>query len=57
VVDRYSNWPIVEKASGGTNGLVDCLRRTFVTFGNICGNFYMTGVSTTGCQLPCRSGS
>lgn len=33
VVDRYSNWPIVEKASDGANGLVDCLRRTFVTFG------------------------
>ena len=33
VVDRYSKWSIVEKASGGTNGLVDCLRRTFGTFG------------------------
>ncbi len=33
VVDRYSNWPIVEKVYGGANGLVDCLRRTFVTLG------------------------
>ncbi|MEW8309573.1 MAG: DDE-type integrase/transposase/recombinase [Candidatus Thiodiazotropha endolucinida] len=33
VVDRYSNWPIVEKASGGAQGLIDCLRRNFVTFG------------------------
>ncbi|XP_021351985.1 uncharacterized protein K02A2.6-like [Mizuhopecten yessoensis] len=33
VVDRYSNWPVVEKASDGSNGLIDCLRRTFVTFG------------------------
>ena len=33
VVDRYSNWPIVERAQGGAQGLIDCLRRTFVTFG------------------------
>lgn len=33
VVDRYSNWPIVEKASGGSKGLIACLRRTFSTFG------------------------
>lgn len=33
VVDRYSNWPIVERASQGAAGLVTCLRRTFVTFG------------------------
>lgn len=33
VVDRYSNWPIVERASHGADGLINCLRRTFVTFG------------------------
>ncbi len=33
IVDRYSNWPIVERSSGGAPGLIDCLRRTFVTFG------------------------
>ncbi|XP_052791355.1 uncharacterized protein LOC128225477 [Mya arenaria] len=33
VVDRYSNWPIVERANDGARGLIDCLRRTFVTFG------------------------
>lgn len=33
VVDRYSNWPIVERSREGSKGLVDCLRRTFVTFG------------------------
>ena len=33
VVDRYSNWPIVERAADGSKGLLDCLRRTFVTFG------------------------
>ncbi len=32
VVDRYSNWPIVEKARDGSAGLVDCLRRTFATY-------------------------
>ncbi|XP_061178429.1 uncharacterized protein LOC133187074 [Saccostrea echinata] len=33
IVDRYSNWPIVEKSSEGAAGLISCLRRTFVTFG------------------------
>ena len=33
VVDRYSNWPIVERAQSGSQGLIACLRRTFVTFG------------------------
>jgi hypothetical protein len=33
VVDRYSNWPIVERSSNGAVGLITCLRRTFVTFG------------------------
>ena len=33
IVDRYSNWPIVERAHDGAQGLVDCLRRTFITFG------------------------
>jgi len=33
VVDRYSNWPIVEKSTEGSKGLISCLRRTFVTYG------------------------
>jgi hypothetical protein len=33
VVDRYSNWPIVEHAANGASGLITALRRTFVTFG------------------------
>jgi hypothetical protein len=33
IVDRYSNWPIVERTSGGSKGLVDCLRRAFTTYG------------------------
>ena len=33
IVDRYSNWPIVERAQGGSAGLIKCLRRTFATYG------------------------
>ncbi|VDI39086.1 Hypothetical predicted protein [Mytilus galloprovincialis] len=33
VVDRYSNWPIIERAHNDAQGLIDCLRRTFVTYG------------------------
>ena len=33
VVDRYSNWPIVERSTHGADGLTTCLRRIFVTFG------------------------
>ena len=33
IVDRYSNWPIVERAREGSKGLIDCLRQTFATFG------------------------
>ena len=33
IVDRYSNWPIVEKASAGALGLIQCLRKCFTTFG------------------------
>ncbi len=33
IVDRYSNWPIIEKTGGGAKGLIDSLRRTFVTYG------------------------
>ena len=33
VVDRYSNWPVVDKAEGGSKGLILCLKRIFVTFG------------------------
>ena len=33
LVDRYSNWPIAEKATDGANGLVKLLKNTFTTFG------------------------
>lgn len=32
-VDRYSNWPIIEKAGDGSKGLIDSLRRMFATYG------------------------
>ncbi|CAB4009713.1 translation initiation factor IF-2-like [Paramuricea clavata] len=33
IVDRYSNWPIIERAQDGAKGLINCLRRLFATFG------------------------
>ena len=33
VVDRYSNWPIVERSFHGADGLISCLRWVFVTYG------------------------
>ena len=33
IVDRYSNWPVVNKASDGAKGLVKSLREAFVTYG------------------------
>ena len=33
LVDRYSNWPVLERTSGGAKGLIDSLRRSFVTYG------------------------
>lgn len=33
IVDRFSNWPILERARDGAKGLVDSLRKTFSTFG------------------------
>ena len=33
IVDRYSKWPIVERAAKGSQDLIDCLRKKFVTFG------------------------
>lgn len=33
LVDRYSNWPVLERTTGGAQGLVNSLRRTFVTYG------------------------
>ena len=33
IVDRYSNWPIVERAEDGSKGLIKCLKKTFTTFG------------------------
>lgn len=32
VVDRYSNWSIIERAHDGSTGLNECLRRTFATY-------------------------
>ena len=32
-VDRYSNWPIIERAHEWSRGLLDCLQRQFSTFG------------------------
>ena len=33
MVDRYSNWPVVELAKDGAEGLITALRHIFVTFG------------------------
>lgn len=33
IVDRYSNWPIIERTTGGAEGLIDSLRRSFATYG------------------------
>ena len=33
IVDRYSNWPIVEKSRDGAAGLIYSLRKVFSTFG------------------------
>ena len=33
IVDRYSNWPIIERTTGGAHGLIDSLRRSIVTYG------------------------
>ena len=33
IVDRYSNWPIIEKSENGEKGLIKSLRRIFTTFG------------------------
>ena len=33
VVDRYCNWPIIERAHAGSDGLIKCLQQTFTTFG------------------------
>ena len=33
IVDRYSNWPIVERAENGARGLIKTLRHTFATYG------------------------
>ena len=32
-VDRYSNWPIIDRAKNGSRGLINVLRRTFSTYG------------------------
>jgi hypothetical protein len=33
IVDRYTNWPIVEQASDGASGLIGVLRKHFSTYG------------------------
>ena len=33
IVDRYTNWPVVERASQGASGLISAFRRYFSTFG------------------------
>ena len=33
IVDRYSNWPIVERAKDRVRGLINVLRQTFATYG------------------------
>ena len=33
LVDRYSNWPVLERTTGGAEGLINSLRRSFVTYG------------------------
>ena len=33
IVERYSKWPIVERAQEGAKDLIDCLKRCFTTFG------------------------
>ena len=33
IVDCYSNWPIVERAQAGAQGLIQCLRKYFTTYG------------------------
>ena len=32
-VDRYSNWPIIDRAKNGSRDLINVLRRTFSTYG------------------------
>ena len=32
-VDRYSNWPIISQSTGGATGLINHLRRAFMTYG------------------------
>ena len=56
VVDRYSNWPIIEQAQEGSNSLVNCLQHTFTTFGKpdecasdrglVCSNLSQPGDNT-----------
>ena len=33
IVDRYSNWPLVERSHEGAKGLIACLKRVFITYG------------------------
>ena len=33
IVDRYSGWPVIERAGNGATGLIDKLRSTFNNFG------------------------
>ena len=54
IVDRYSNWPIIERASNGASGLVDSLRCIFVTYGipdELASDGGPEFTSTTTCQF------
>ena len=66
IVDRYSNWSIVERAQDGSKGLIEVLRRMFATYGipdelssdggmefvaHITRSFLSTGVFTTDLAL------
>ncbi|XP_033112599.1 uncharacterized protein K02A2.6-like [Anneissia japonica] len=33
IVDKYSNWPIIERTSDGAHGFITSLRQVFMTFG------------------------
>ena len=49
IVDRYSKWPITEKTTGGASGLIDSLRRTFLTYG------IPDELASDGCSELCRA--
>ena len=56
IVDRYSNWPIMEEAANGATGLTAALRRVFVTYGiivkftQLCSKFQPTALLNFACD-------